>query len=270
MFTFIHVSDLHIHRDDDHNQTVRSRLGQLRDVHFRHRSDAYLLLTGDITDDGRDEQYARADAAMAWFDRARVLLCPGNHDHGECGILYEESSDWAFREVLALPRGYPLEDWKRNPAVRVLTDRRGSGLLTVGLDSTLHTVSPHDLARGMVGEDQLAALDAILSAADASLQVRLVYLHHNPFETDVTLALGDAEALLDCLRGRVDVLCVGHSHRQELWQGEEGLPFILSAGALGEGEVSPGFRIDVEGREIRVRGLDRGVAKVAAQIGCGP
>lgn len=40
----------------------------------------YVILTGDIVDDGHEEQYKRAAEALAPFT-GRIFISPGNHDY---------------------------------------------------------------------------------------------------------------------------------------------------------------------------------------------
>ncbi len=152
--------------------------------------------------------------ALSTFPRSRLLLCPGNHDYGASGILYDEASARSF-DQFASPYCSGSGHRTRTPHVHILEDATGFQVVTIGLNATLEIVSPLDMAEGQVGPEQLEALDAILGNPDLRALPKLVYLHFHPYEQRRGMKLLDPQELLDCLRNRVSVLCVGHSHRQE-------------------------------------------------------
>jgi len=239
MFTFLHISDLHIHGCHTKNQRVAQRLQHLL-IEVQSQPDCYLLITGDLTDDGTEAQYQRARELLLPFPASRLLVCPGNHDNGPLGLFYSESSAAHFPEYC---------DY--HPVVHYVRSQRGEQAMLIGLNATLPTVSPHDLSRGELGVAQLNLLDSLLSQRSVTRLPKLVYLHFNPFEGDPTLALGDAEELLGCLRYRVSVVCWGHSHRLECRTDEPGLPILLSAGACCNESADFGFRFRMDSRGCR-------------------
>jgi 3',5'-cyclic AMP phosphodiesterase CpdA len=44
----------------------------------------YLIVTGDISDDGHEQQFSNAFEALK-ASKGRIFLCPGNHDIGAAG-----------------------------------------------------------------------------------------------------------------------------------------------------------------------------------------
>ena len=89
-FRFIHISDTHIgspdgHAEEDLRRTVRD-INQLNDV-------AFVVITGDITELGTDEQILLAkkildSLAVRWY------IIPGNHDTG-----WSESGGVSFTRI---------------------------------------------------------------------------------------------------------------------------------------------------------------------------
>jgi Icc protein len=150
---------------------------------------AALLLTGDLSDDGSPESYARVRAAVDPLGTelgAPVIAIPGNHDDAD-----------AFRE--AMLDGAPL-----HRAVDV------DGVRVVALDTTVP-----GRAHGELGAGQLEWLTDVL-AKDAKHGTVLA-LHHPPIPTAHPLlsriGLRDPSRLGDVIRGRgVRFVVCGHAH----------------------------------------------------------
>ncbi|MEW5734197.1 MAG: metallophosphoesterase [Thermodesulfobacteriota bacterium] len=208
MIRVLHVSDLHFHKNQSNNEQLK-----LTDKIFKagFGSNDYLLLTGDITDDGDKGQFREATNAVQAFS-PRILAVPGNHDYGPVGNFYSESCaryfDNVFCKNLNIPAGFLA---KKAPAVTLLSDNQGTEVVAIGLNSNSKTSDITDFARGEVGETQLKALDKILTDARYEGKPKLVYLHHRPQPCSVFLALNDYEDLMSVVHNRVDVLCFGHS-----------------------------------------------------------
>lgn len=161
-----------------------------------------VLLTGDLVDLGRPEEYVLLREILAPLD-APLHVIPGNHD--ERGALRQAFADHGY-----LPREgeflhYVLEDYP---------------LRLIGLD----TVVPGEL-RGELCSARLAWLEAQLERAPE--RPTALFMHHPPFLTGLAkmdwqnchngAALG---ALLERHRQVVRLLC-GHVHRPVLlhWHG---------------------------------------------------
>ncbi|WP_026909486.1 metallophosphoesterase [Patulibacter minatonensis] len=148
-----------------------------------------LLLTGDLSDDGSPESYARVRAAVdpvAAELGAAVLAIPGNHDLAG-----------PFREGML--DGEPLH--------RAITV---DGLRIVGLDTTVPG-RPH----GELGAGQLEWLEDVL-AKDAK-HGTLLALHHPPIPTVHPMlgriGLRDPDRLRRVVKGTdVRMMVCGHAH----------------------------------------------------------
>ncbi|MBF6545324.1 metallophosphoesterase [Nocardia brasiliensis] len=156
---------------------------------LRHRPDA-ILVTGDVTDSGKPEQYVQARRAFE-LD-IPVYAIPGNHDDRA-----------TFRSVLL---GTAASTAPINQTQRI-------GDLTVALlDSSI----PGEPS-GLLTEDTYTWLRDVLAAAPADKPV-LVALHHPPahlFSPIVDeIALAEPEKLAELVAGddRIIAVLTGHAH----------------------------------------------------------
>ncbi|MEP9377827.1 phosphodiesterase [Aquabacter sp. CN5-332] len=159
------------------------------------RPDA-LIVTGDLTDFDRPEEYARFKALTAGLPMP-IFPIPGNHDSTQ-GLAV------AFPHIAARGQGGKLNYVVDDFALRL-----------VMLDSSVP-----DAPYGLLGGETLAWLDAALAVAPD--RPSLVALHHPPFLTGIrhmdVQNLQDASAL-EAVLGRhhhVLALVCGHVHRTVL------------------------------------------------------
>lgn len=154
---FIHLSDLHFHRGKNNNDAATNMLQFVAQNYPAH----YLLLTGDITDDGDSTQYERAAEALSVF-KGRIFICPGNHDFGAAGMFYEPKRASFFDEKLSIPFAQQGTFAGATRPVVNLARNGDEQALIIALDSNLETLTPFDFACGEIGEPQLQALNEIL------------------------------------------------------------------------------------------------------------
>jgi 3',5'-cyclic-AMP phosphodiesterase len=193
-----HVSDLHLGRDRRTGLAARALCAALVEAEV----DA-VLVTGDLTHRGRRAELAAFEDAFApLLDEGRVVIVPGNHDRAgdDAGATLMVGSRVG---VADLP-----------------------GLHVVRVDST----APHNrrlaAAHGLVGDRDLAEIDAALDEAPAGA-LTVVMLHHHvaphPPEDlaerlSTWLGLPNADELsrgaelLALSRGRCDLVLHGHKH----------------------------------------------------------
>ncbi|MCD4743527.1 MAG: metallophosphoesterase [Desulfobacteraceae bacterium] len=222
---FLHVSDLHFHKKPEDNTDVVSMLDSLNKKYPNH----YLIVTGDITDDGNERQFKNAYEELRKFD-GKIFICPGNHDFGAAGNLYSKSRAKDFDEMLMVPLQQEGSFYGNNaPVINVISNENDKVML-IALDSNLETSHPFDFACGKVGEEQLDYLGSILSDPNLSHMIKIVFLHHHPFiVSSPFMELKDAEKLMRLLYSRVDVLMFGHKHKSKYWENHGGIAHVLAA-----------------------------------------
>ena len=209
---FLHLSDLHIHSSQEDNQEVHAVLSYVK----RNYPEHYLIVTGDITDDGHLRQYENAQNALMEF-KGRIFVCPGNHDFGALGNFFSCERARRFDEFLSTPLeqgGTYTGD--NTPVVNVVGDDRDE-VMIIALDTNLETNHPFDFACGEVGENQLASLKTILSTPCSDRVTRLLFFHHHPFITSHPfMELKDARQLIRAIFGRINLVLFGHKHVSSL------------------------------------------------------
>ena len=166
---FLHLSDLHIHMHQADNKDTNTLLALVKDRYPEH----YLIVTGDITDDGHPRQFENAQKALMDF-KGRVFICPGNHDFGVLGNFYSYERARRFDEFLSGPldQGGTFTG-DNTPVVNMVRDASAE-VMIIALDTNLETSHPFDFACGEVGESQLAALRTVLENPCSDRVVKLL------------------------------------------------------------------------------------------------
>ncbi|MGW4769459.1 metallophosphoesterase [Nocardia sp. NPDC004278] len=187
MILVAQISDTHFDLGARNAERAERVMAFLADL--RRRPDA-ILVTGDITDSGKSDQYA--EARMALDADIPVYALPGNHDDRS-----------AFRETLL---GEPASTAPINHAHRV-------GNLTVALlDSSIPGESG-----GRLTEQTYDWLRGVLAAAPADAPI-LLALHHPPahlFSPVIdTISLADPEKFAEVVAAdeRIVGVLTGHAH----------------------------------------------------------
>ncbi|MFC5186917.1 metallophosphoesterase [Actinomadura harenae] len=146
-----HVSDVHLDTGERSTERTRAVMSYLEDLPYD--LDA-VLITGDIADHGRPEEYELA--RELFVSRHPVMVCPGNHDDRA-----------AFREFLL-----------QQPPSKALVDevRHVGGAVVALCDSSVP--GRHE---GLVQDETLAWLEQVLAETPETTPV-LVGFHHPPVE----------------------------------------------------------------------------------------
>jgi 3',5'-cyclic AMP phosphodiesterase CpdA len=222
---FIHISDLHFHRDPNDNTAATATLQYIKEHYPQHN----LIVTGDITDDGHEEQYLQAFNALEPFQN-RIFICPGNHDFGAAGNFYSQERAERFDQMLAMPlkQGGTFTG-DQTPVVNIL----GEGalkIMLIALDTNLETEHPFDFACGEVGERQLAFLKTVLRDPSIKDFKKILFFHHHPFiHNDPFMELTDARLLMRAIYNLVDVVLFGHKHVMGKWDNVNGIAYIRAS-----------------------------------------
>lgn len=194
-FVLAQISDLHVRADDggDAVRKLRSALKQAR----QYQADA-ILLTGDLVNDERPDEYAALKDALTDLP-APFFVMPGNHDDRD---LIRRT----FPEHQYLPRQGPLSYVIEHFPIRI-----------VAIDQIVPGQT-----HGLLTPAQADWLDRTLSAAPD--RPTLLALHHPPFLTHDVLfdriGLLDAELLAPVVakHRQVQRVICGHHHRVAMGQ----------------------------------------------------
>jgi Icc protein len=197
------ISDLHVAEDGhamrrfvDANEKLATALAYLQGL---DRRPDVILATGDLTDNGRPEQYALLVELLAGCD-IPLFVIPGNHDE-------REPFRAAFGALPYVPASGPIQYVIEDHDVRL-----------VAVDTLRE--DHHD---GALDAQRLAWIDATLSARPDVPTI--VFMHHPPFTTGIwwmdCIGLTGARDFEAVIRRHPQVRLVlcGHLHRpiQTAW-----------------------------------------------------
>lgn len=174
----------------------------------------HVVVTGDITNMAHESEYREArrlldDAAR----RVEVTVVPGNHDIYLPAVGRERRFAHHFAPFVASERSglavpLPAGDY---PIVRL----RGPAAI-IGLSSAVPR--PPFLAGGVLGREQIAALERVLALPEVASRTPVLLVHHPPVDARNRVARW-RDGLLDAdrLRRSVDrlsrgLLLFGHVH----------------------------------------------------------
>lgn len=237
---FIHISDLHFHRNKSDNKEITKVLQFIKTQYPNH----YIIVTGDITDDGHEKQFACAMEALKAF-KGKIFICPGNHDFGAAGNFYSRERARRFDEMLSTPLEQGGTFTGDNTPVVNIVSSPSDTVMLIALDTNLETEHFFDFACGEVGDKQLSALDSILSNLATAHMLKILFFHHHPFiHNNPFMELVDGRMLMRTIYGRVTAVLFGHKHESRLWQNYGSIPFVMAA------DNSPGKNF---AREITVQ-----------------
>lgn len=219
---FLHLSDLHIHMGKELNEDVCRTLDFVYENFPLHK----IIITGDITDDGSDEQYKNASDLLYRF-KGRIYVCPGNHDFGSAGQFYSLERAVRFDKLAEqLSQGGTFKG-DNTPVVNIFR-QDGVNVMIIALDSNLETQTPFDFFCGEIGKKQLESLHTILSTN--SDFTKILIFHHHPFMiSNPFMELKDAKELARVVFNKVDVMLFGHKHVMGQWENVWGIKHILAS-----------------------------------------
>ena len=206
----IHLSDPHV-KNKGNERVIASR-DYIRERYPYHT----VVVTGDITHNGRRSEYAAA-ASIFLGD----IVCCGNHDFGELGNFDQLSKQEDFNAHFCVSYGYEPEERQINPTT-----------VLIGLNTNPGTFGWwFDFARGKVGWFQRRNLKKVLKKYDDC--TRIVYGHHHLTKRHLLMELGDAKKVIEILAGNCEVALMGHFHKDEMLD-IPGIPLAHAAGAMFE------------------------------------
>ncbi|QDG52196.1 hypothetical protein FIV42_16040 [Persicimonas caeni] len=213
----IHLTDLHV---SERSGAEYHHLRRLVAHIIEHHTDAVVVITGDLVDSGRADEFEVAaeilDALAA--DCRLMLVCPGNHDVEWMGTFggLDRRPFGAFRRALTCAReGYPY-------CMTV------DGVQITLIDTTAEARGLGDLARGRVGYRQRQELARYLETGQP--HTRVVAGHHHLYDDDLGLELVDAAEMRAVCAHRCNLYLMGHDHHWGLWREVDGVGWIADGG----------------------------------------
>ncbi len=236
---FIHLSDLHFHRNQSDNKEALDTLKFIN----KNLSNHNLIITGDIVDDGHEKQFKNAHEALEPF-KDRIFICPGNHDFGALGNFYSKERAEKFDYFLSSPleQGGTFTG-DQTPVVNIQKENSQLVML-IALDSNLETETPFDFACGEISETQLNHLDTILIDPSNATIPKILFFHHHPFmHNHPFMELKDGRGLMRTIYQKVNILLFGHKHEMGKWNNINGIQHVRAS------DNSPGKKV---AREITI------------------
>ena len=233
MTSFIQLSDLHISSDNssDENIALRKIVTGVLDRFVDHKP--VVMLTGDLVDDGSEDQYSCAiEILKPLVDEGfKLLACPGNHDYGPKGNIYTEAAQNRFqqfilRDLLDEPSADDNNNIMEDLYPHVYTE---GDVIFYGIDTVVAAEDDFmHFAAGEVGDVQLDKFKTELALSSMD-KIKVAYMHHHPFYRMVGLQMKDAQKVMEVMDKNVDILCFGHKHVPEVWLDRAEINWILAA-----------------------------------------
>lgn len=233
----LHVSDLH-YKESPETWTLLKEAGR----QFAMLRPDLILITGDLTNDGLDEQFQRVKRFIDSLDFCTVLMIPGNRDQARTIVpTPAERSDLEYfllthpEPVTLLDEIGSIEGVNRGRQGKFFDHfeateffYRSNGVAAVGLNSE-PDITPRQI-------------DAVVQHFNKGQpgEYRIFCAHHSflPVPTK-KLKPGDvvprsADILQTLIELNVDLLCCGHIHRSHVWDLSDGRHRLLccNAGSL--------------------------------------
>jgi 3',5'-cyclic AMP phosphodiesterase CpdA len=204
MLTLAHVSDIHI---DGSSRSIDRTRAVMRHLNGLPGPLDAVIVTGDIADNGRTEEYETARELLT--SRHPMVICPGNHDVRQAfgKVLLGQDGDGPVNQVLRLD----------------------------GLTIALCDSSVPGRPEGFLEEETIAWLENVL--AESPDTPALVGMHHPPATLGIPyvdeIRLRNPERLEEVLRRYPQVAAVlaGHAHTPASTT-FAGLPLFVAPGVI--------------------------------------
>jgi outer membrane protein assembly factor BamB/predicted phosphodiesterase len=215
-FRFIHLSDTHIGSpagaaEEDLRRTVRD-INQMNDV-------AFVIITGDITELGTDEQLHLAKQILDSL-KVKYYIIPGNHDSG-----WSESGGVSFTRVF----GYDKFQFDFN------------GIRFIGCASGPYV----RMSDGHIPRDAIVWLDSLLQKTPK--QQPVIFCNHYPLDNQ----LDNWYEAVDRLKQYNTILAIcGHGHNNKAFSWED-IPGVMGRSNLRAKAAVGGYNlVDVRSDSI--------------------
>lgn len=215
-FRFVHISDTHIgspngSAEEDLRHTIRD-INLMNDV-------AFVIITGDITEMGTDEELKLAKQLLDSL-KIKYYVIPGNHDSG-----WSESGGMSFTRIF----GYDKFQFDYN------------GVRFVGCASGPYI----RMSDGHIPRDAMVWLDGLL--LKTTKQQPLIFFNHYPLDN----SLDNWYEITDRLKQYNTILAVcGHGHINKAYSFED-IPGVMGRSNLRTKTTASGYNlVDVRSDSI--------------------
>jgi predicted phosphodiesterase len=235
----LHVSDIHYRESAENSDLLARAADQFAQLH-----PDYILITGDLTRDGRVEQFASVRRFIDGLDFCCVLAIPGNRDATRTVVA--TAGEYRDLEYYLATHPDPLSllaelDEREQELHRA---KRADGFSEhfesaefFYRDSRLAATGLHSAPEITTGQLDLATRH-FLNGHPGELRVFCAHHSFLPVPTK-KLKPGDtvprsADILQTLIELNVDLLCCGHIHRSHVWDLSDGRHRLLccNAGSL--------------------------------------
>lgn len=223
--TIAHISDFHTGSQYFIPNLLSRTIEELNEL-----EPDIVVVTGDMTDGGFEQEYKTAESFLSMLKCERRLLVPGNHDSRNVGYIH-------FEDIFG-PRNGLLE----HGGVRIL-----------GADS-----SEPDLDNGRIGRERYRWLAENFTGHDEDFKVFVVHHHLLPVpgtgrERNIVYDAGDLLEVL--LTIGVDLVLCGHKHVPYVWRLENLV--VVNAGTTAclrlRGKTKPCYNIvEIDPERFRI------------------
>ncbi|MFB5945320.1 outer membrane protein assembly factor BamB family protein [Albibacterium profundi] len=206
-FKFAHVTDTHI----GGNTAAEDLRRTIQDIN-KNSEIKFVLITGDITEFGSDEELTLAKRMLDSLERPWYIV-PGNHDAN-----WSESGGNSFREIF----GSETFEFKYN------------GYQFIGTNSGPNMrMSP-----GQVPRENLVWMDSVFRAA-ANNDMPLIFINHYPLDD----GLNNWYEVIDHLKTRnIQLALCGHGHNNKVMS-FEGIPGVMGRSNLRAKDSVGGYNV---------------------------
>lgn len=210
-----HISDTHFRSSNSDNKTT---LKNLKELKKKIAGDDLVVLTGDITDDGREAQYIQAMEGLKAF-KGQLLVVPGNHDNGPLGNSFDQD---CYNRFVNFRKEFNYifisEQW--GGLLNKFNIYKVGGIAFLLLDSNYHE-SGH-FARGKMGKKQGTYIGIFAEECKRRNLRSVVCMHHSPFDKEYFTEMDDEKSFMRAVTGKVNLVLVGHEHKERYKRYPEG------------------------------------------------
>lgn len=219
--TIIHISDLHYGLTPRERYNIKALFLGIA----KRYPGATVVITGDLTNSATRSQMENMRELIDFLSKTNIILTtPGNHDYAWQGNILRPSGWKNWVELLEGPFDDSMQEIPNQ--VGGLNVWYNPGIVYLSVDSG----DPNDKvisARGYISQDMARGIKDTLDFYSES--VRVVFLHHHPFDDGFFTKLHGADRLQEAVSGNCEILLFGHEHKYGLWRNRWNIPMMVAS-----------------------------------------